>query len=81
MAPTRRKHRSFSVHAKHLDERRGRVVEEASSEAAAIAFVEEFSLPTEDIDHLLTVIVRDMEGGDEHCFTIDLDTGVARPCP
>jgi hypothetical protein len=72
--------RQFSVHARHLDARRDRVIEEVSFEAAAIAYVEDFALPTDDIDHQLSVIVRDLVHGDEHCFMIDLDTGAAKPC-
>lgn len=49
-------------------------------EAAAVAFLEDFPLPADDEDHLLTVIVRDLNESNEHCFTVDLDTGETKPC-
>jgi hypothetical protein len=80
MVRSAKKLRQFSVHARHLDDRRDRVIEESSSEAAAIAYVEDFTFPTDDIKHQLSVIVRDLVRGDEHCFTINLETGEATSC-
>ena len=71
--------RRFSVHARHVDAHHARVLEERSFEAAAVAYVEDFSPPVSD-DHEISVIVRDLGSGHQHCFRIDLDTGDAAPC-
>lgn len=71
--------RSFRVHARHVDAHDARVVEEASFEAAAVAYVEDFHpLVTDSPD--ISVIVRDVVSGHEHCFRIDLETGDTAPC-
>ena len=72
--------RRFSVRARHIDGHHARIVEEASFEAAAVAYVEDFSLATDDDDHEISVVVRDLEDGHEHCFRIDLETGETAPC-
>lgn len=72
--------RRFSVRARHVDSHHARVVEEASFEAAAVAYVEDFSLVAEDEGPEISVIVRDLASGHEHCFRIDLETGEAAPC-
>lgn len=71
--------RRFSVRARDLDSHHARVVREASFEAAAVAYVEDFA-PGPDHDQEVNVIVRDIDSGHEHCFRIDLDTGQAAPC-
>ena len=71
--------RRFRVRARHADGQHGRLVSEASFEAAAIAYVEDVHPVTEEGD-TVGVIVRDLESGHEHCFWIDLDTGQAAPC-
>ena len=71
--------RRFSVHARHVDRHHARVVEETSFEAAAVAYVEDFHPPVGE-DNEISVIVRDLQGGGEHCFRIDLDSGEAAPC-
>ena len=71
--------RRFSVHARHVDAHHARVLEERSFEAAAVAYVEDFSPPVSD-DREISVIVRDLGSGHQHCFRIDLDTGDAAPC-
>jgi hypothetical protein len=71
--------RQFSVHARHVDSHHARVLEEASFEAAAIAYVEDFHPPVGDQDEI-SVIVREVGTGHEHCFTIDLETGATAPC-
>jgi hypothetical protein len=71
--------RRFSVYARHVDNHHARVVEEASFEAAAVAYLEDFSPPTDD-GHEISVIVRDLGDGHEHCFRIDLETGETEPC-
>ena len=72
-------HRRFSVHARHVDRHHARVVEERSFEAAAVAYMEDFPLAAAD-EHEISLIVRDIGSGHEHCFRIDLDTGDAAPC-
>lgn len=71
--------RGFRVHARHTDRHAARYVEEASFEAAAVAYVETFSPPVTD-EPDISVIVHDVASGHEHCFRIDLETGDAAPC-
>lgn len=71
--------RRFSVHARHVDGHHARVLQEASFEAAAVAYVEDFRPPVGDDDEI-SVIVREVETGHEHCFRIDLASGDAAPC-
>ncbi len=71
--------RRFHVHARHTEAHSARVVEEASFEAAAVAYVEDFAPPVTTEDDI-SVIVRDVDSGHEHCFRIDLETGDAAPC-
>lgn len=71
--------RSFSVRARHVDVHHARLVEEPTFEAAAIAYIEDFPLST-DGGPDISVIVRDVDSGQEHCFHIDLETGETAPC-
>lgn len=71
--------RRFSVWADHAGRHHARVVHEPSLEAAAVAYVEDLAIAPED-DEAIRVIVRDLDGGGEHCFRIDLETGEAAPC-
>jgi hypothetical protein len=71
--------RPFRVHARHVDSHHARIVEESSFEAAAVAYVEDFYPPDGD-DNEISVIVRDLGDGHEHCFRIDLDSGETGPC-
>jgi hypothetical protein len=70
--------RQFSVHARHLDGHHARTVSESSFEAAAVAYVEDLHPPGGEDE--ISVIVRDIESGHEHCFRIDLESGEAAPC-
>jgi hypothetical protein len=70
--------RRFSVHARHVDRHHARVVEEASYEAAAVAYVEDFHPPL-GAEREISVIVRDLADGHEQCFRIDLDSGETAP--
>jgi hypothetical protein len=79
MSPEQTPARRFRVHARHDDAHLARVVEEVSFEAAAVAYVEDFS-PSVTDEADISVIVRDIDNGHEHCFRIDLDTGDAAPC-
>ena len=55
----------------------GLVVEEASFEAAAIAFLER-EAPADQAE--ARVVVCEADTGHERCFRIDLATGAAEPC-
>ncbi len=76
--PTNANDREFSVHARHVDRHHARVVLERSFEAAAIAYVEDLH-PLGD-EPEISVIVREVCSGHEHCFKIDLDTGETSGC-
>ena len=71
--------RQFSVHARHVDSHNARLLEEKSFEAAAVAYVEDFHPPLTD-DHEISVVVRDVGTGHEHCFRIDLESGETASC-
>ncbi len=71
--------RRFSVHAQQDDHQPTRIVEEASFEAAAIAYVEDFH-PPGDADGEIQVVVCDLASGRRHCFRIDLGGGDPQPC-
>jgi len=71
--------RQFNVHARHVDRHFARLLEEASFEAAAVAYVEDFHPPMTD-EHEISVIVREVQTGHEHCFRIDLESGEAASC-
>jgi len=70
--------RRFRVHARHTDSHHARLVEEASFEAAAVAYLEGFDLPAPTEggggSHL---IVHDVGTGQEHCFRMDPENGEA----
>ena len=70
--------RPFSVRARHVELHHARLLEEASFEAAAVAYLED--LHELGDEHELSLIVRDVETGHEHCFTIDLDSGETTAC-
>ncbi len=73
--------RRFRVWARHLDRHHARLVEETSFEGAAVAYLEDFDLPAPvDGTGEIHVIVHDTGTGHEHCFALDLWTGVAAPC-
>jgi len=68
----------FTVHARHVDAHHARTLEEPSFEAAAIAYVED--LHDLGAEAELSVIVREVDTGREHCFRVDLESGQAAPC-
>ena len=71
--------RQFSVHARHLNSHHARVLDEASFEAAAVAYVEDFHLaPGEDNE--ISVVVREVGTSHEQCFRIDLASGQTAAC-
>lgn len=78
MSETAANHR-FSVHARHVDRHHARILEETSFEAAAIAYVEHLDVPPGEDDEV-SVVVRNLEDGHEHCFRVDLETGAVGSC-
>ena len=71
--------RTFSVHTRQTGRHHSRILTEASFEAAAVAYVEDFHPPVGE-DNEVSLIVRDVGTGHEQCFRIDLETGEAAPC-
>jgi hypothetical protein len=71
--------RTFSVHARHVDAHHARTLQEPSFEAAAVAYVEDLhDLPGDGEE--ISVIVREIESGHEHCFRVDIGSGETSPC-
>ncbi len=70
--------RPFRVHARHIEAHHARTLEEASFEAAAVAYVEDLHDLGDERE--ISVIVREIDTGREHCFRIDLDSGEASAC-
>ncbi|PZQ65556.1 MAG: hypothetical protein DI570_01430 [Phenylobacterium zucineum] len=71
--------RRFCVHGVADSASRGHVVEEASFEAAALAFVEDHH-PVGNHGEDVSLYVEDLDSGERQCFRIDLETGEAAPC-
>ena len=71
--------RRFSVYGSHVDHHHARILEESSFEAAAVAYVEDIHA-FGDEEAEISVFVREIDSGRQHCFRIDLDTGAAAPC-
>jgi len=69
--------RQFSVYARHVDSHHARLLQEASFEAAAVAYLEDFH-PVGDNE--ISVIVREVLTGHQHCFRVDLESGETAPC-
>jgi hypothetical protein len=69
--------RRFSVHGRHEDHHHARTVMERSFEAAAVAYFDDAHFADEPE---VTVIVRDVESGHEHCFRVDVGTGETTSC-
>ena len=72
--------RKFSVHARHEDCRKAVVVEDVSFDSAALSYLEELPPILHRDEHEVSVIVRELGGGREHCFRIDLHSGDTAPC-
>jgi len=70
--------RQFRVHARHIDFHHARTLYERSFEAAAVGYLEDLHPPADDTE--VSVIVREVETGHEHCFRIDLETGETAAC-
>ncbi|PHY12401.1 hypothetical protein CSW58_12860 [Caulobacter sp. B11] len=78
MSPIAGKTRPFRVHARHVDSHQARLLQEASFETAAVAYVEDFPPPRTDAAEI-SVIVREADTGQARCFRIDLGSGDAAP--
>lgn len=79
MTPTADSPHRFSVHARHIGAHSARIVEEGSFEAAAIAYLEDIS-PEVSVGSEISVVVRDIATGREHCYRVDLESGDTAPC-
>lgn len=66
--------RLFRVRARHEDIRHGRLVWEATFEAAAVAFLEHHPPPADGRAET-GVVVHDVQSGHEHSFLVRLPTG------
>jgi Family of unknown function (DUF5961) len=64
--------RSYRVHLRDIEGSAVRILQEASFEAAAVAYAEDFEHAGHD-GQALKIVVRDLETGHEHCFLVDLD--------
>ena len=71
--------REFQVHARHVDRHHAHLVSETSFEAAAVAFVEDYPHEVGG-EPEVSVVVRELATGHEHCFKVDLGTGETEPC-
>jgi len=69
--------RGFSVHGRHEDHHHSKVVMERSFEAAAVAYLEGADFADESE---VSVIVRDLESGQEHCFLVYVGSGEVMSC-
>lgn len=70
--------RRFSVHGVDEAPSRGRQLQAASFEAAALGFVDAHAAEGEGDE--IALMVEDCETGERQCFRIDLASGEAEPC-
>ena len=61
--------RRFRVRARHEDIHQGRIIEELSFEAAAVAYAEHLPVHADE-GPAISIIVHDLESGHEHSFMI-----------
>ena len=61
--------RRFRVRARHEDIHHGRIIEEPSFEAAAVAYAEHLPVHADE-GQMISIIVHDLESGHEHSFII-----------
>ena len=71
--------RRFHVQARHVEAHHAQVLMERSFEAAAVAYVEDLHAVGDESE--MSVIVRELDSGHEHCFRIDLASGEAVRLP
>lgn len=77
--------RSYRVQVRDLGAQHARTVHEASFEAAAVAYAEDLHGAPDygggDVEgEEVSLIVRDLETGHEHCFRVDLASGETADC-
>ncbi len=71
--------RSFYAHDRNAHRQGGAMINDADSfHDAAVAYAERQAPASEGGE--LSVIVKDCETGEEHCFVVSLDDGEAEPC-
>lgn len=70
--------RLFRVHFRHVDRHRAHTLDAASFEAAAVACLESWQATSDDSKGAV-VIVRELSSGIEHCFRVDLESGIPGP--
>ncbi len=66
--------RRFRVHALHEANHHGRIVDESSFEAAAIAYVEHLQVHADE-ERAIRVLVHELESGHEHSFLMHVGGG------
>jgi hypothetical protein len=71
--------RIFRVHARHVDVHHSRTLRETSFEAAAVAYAEDLHVLPADGEEI-SIVVREIESGREHCFMVDLQSGETSDC-
>ena len=67
----------FTVRVRDPHARHVRAFDEATPEAAALAYLEDVAHAP---DAAIAIVVRDEDTGREQCFRVDLATGETRPC-
>jgi hypothetical protein len=69
--------RPYRVHAREAGRHSAVVIEETSAAAAAVAYAE--TCP-DAFGAEVSLMVRDLVDGQEHCICVDLDTGDLADC-
>ena len=69
MSDTENSTRRFRVRARHEDIHHGRIIDEPTFEAAAVAYAEHLPVHADE-GRAISIIVRDIESGHEHSFMI-----------
>jgi len=73
--------RSYRVRLRDDGGHHARTLHEASFEAAAVAYAEDLHVGPDDGEgDEVSLIVRDLETGHEHCFRVDLASGETAAC-
>lgn len=85
MTQPTRETRSYRVEVRDQATLHVAIVHEASFEAAAVAYAEDLHGPPnygggEGEGDAVSLVVRDLETGHEHCFRVDLASGETSPC-
>ena len=77
---TRPEQHRYFAYAEGLGRAQGHVLEAGSFEAAAVEYADLYTPPV-DGDDEIRIFVADLDGGQEHCFVIDLsDDGQVERC-